>query len=165
MVNIHAIAACDQNGVLGKDGKLAWHYKDELKHFSETISNAILVMGYKTFQSLPKKFHRDRKLIVFSKKNHSNLQKPYIFIASTLDEFRLLLKTISKEHSIFIIGGAEIFNLLLKHDFIESFYLTKIKKAYIGDTYFSFKHLLKWSVITLKDTQDFTVFHYFRPQS
>lgn len=53
MGNVGMIAACDINGLIGYDGKIPWHNKTDLKRFKQLTMNSTLIMGRKTYESLP----------------------------------------------------------------------------------------------------------------
>ena len=48
------IVTCSKNGMIGKDNKLLWHLPNDLKRFKSLTTNKIVIMGRKTFESLPK---------------------------------------------------------------------------------------------------------------
>lgn len=158
---ITGLMACDSSGVIGKNGKLPWFYEEELEHFRRLTYGQVIIMGHKTFTSLPKKILQDRFNIVFShdlKPNNNNI----IFVSS-LAEF-LSLDSIPQDKQLFMIGGATIAHLFLTNNLISEFLLTKIKVAYSGDTFFPLDLLKDWLYIPIKEQQDFTVYKYFNPQ-
>lgn len=53
MPKVIAIVAADPNGVIGSDGKIPWHYRADFKRFKERTMQGVLIMGRKTFESLP----------------------------------------------------------------------------------------------------------------
>jgi hypothetical protein len=70
MPSFVAIAAMDPQGVIGKEGKLPWHYPEDLKHFDRLTKDQVIIMGYITFLSLPSRILNSRRCFVFTK-NHS----------------------------------------------------------------------------------------------
>ena len=64
---ISLIVAMSQNGVIGKAGKLPWHLPEDLRHFKELTMGHPIIMGRKTFESLPKKPLPGRKNIVLTR--------------------------------------------------------------------------------------------------
>ena len=68
-MEIHLIWAQDKNGGIGKDGKLPWHISEDLINFKKITSNNTIIMGRKTWESLPKKPLPNRRNIVLSSKN------------------------------------------------------------------------------------------------
>ena len=71
-MEIHLIWAQDKNGGIGKNGKLPWHVSEDLQNFKKIILNTHIVMGRKTWDSLPKKPLPKRNNIVLSSKKQCN---------------------------------------------------------------------------------------------
>ena len=65
-MEIHLIWAQDKNGGIGKDGKLPWHISEDLKNFKKITSNHPVIMGRKTWDSLPIKPLPNRRNIILS---------------------------------------------------------------------------------------------------
>ncbi|SPN73874.1 Dihydrofolate reductase,dihydrofolate reductase,Dihydrofolate reductase [Chlamydia serpentis] len=151
---ITGIVACDPSGVIGSKGKLPWHYPEDLLFFSETIQKFPIVMGKKTWETLPRKYFDGRQSAVFSRKNQQTLKG--ISWVRSLEEF-MLLNLLSP---IFLIGGAEIYSLFLQNHMVEDFFVSHIKKKYEGDTFFPLSWLETWRKTTVRNTQDITICHY-----
>ena len=105
MIDIHLIWAQDENGGIGKNGQLPWHISEDLKNFKKITSNSTIIMGRKTWDSLPIKPLPNRENIVLSKSSHHNIQT-YKSYEECLNE--LQIKNVKK---IFIIGGRSIYKL------------------------------------------------------
>ena len=119
MNNLTMIAAIGKNNELGKDNDLIWHFKEDMKFFREQTSGNPIVMGRKTFESLPKLLP-ERKHIVLSRKKEG-FPEEVIIINSKED----LLKWIENyEDEVMVIGGATIYNQLL--DYSDKLVLTEI---------------------------------------
>jgi dihydrofolate reductase len=108
------IVACDLNGLIGYDGKLLWHNKTDLERFKELTMGGTLIMGHKTYESLP--INADGRRLTGRLKHV--LSKSWPAKESTDDTkwFReldraLLESPIDKNHNrnIWIIGGASIY--------------------------------------------------------
>ena len=102
-MKIHLIWAQDQNGGIGKGGKLPWYIPGDLKNFKKLTHDATIVMGRKTWESLPIKPLPDRRNIVLS----SNPIKD-------VENYSNIKECIKKLHcddvkEIFIIGGAQVY--------------------------------------------------------
>jgi dihydrofolate reductase len=65
-MTIRIIAAISQNNVIGKNGTIPWHYKEDMEHFKHMTAGSIIIMGRKTWESLPKKPLSGRENIVIS---------------------------------------------------------------------------------------------------
>lgn len=127
MKEINIIVAVSQNKVIGKNGKMPWHYPEDLLWFKrQTFSHAV-VMGSNTFKSIGKSL-KGRTNYVLSSKN-INFDG-----AKTINSVNQVLNLNHKK--IFIIGGSQIYKQFLNYaNFI---YLTKINKNLAGDTFFDF---------------------------
>ena len=115
---ILGIAACDSNGVMGKNGKLPWHYPEDLKHFADTILGSSLIMGYRTFLSLPARYFDSSEMIVFSHRKFPPDKNPNLIFVSCISEF-LALEGVFQD--LYVIGGAQIYTLFLEQNLIEEF--------------------------------------------
>jgi dihydrofolate reductase len=91
---IIGLLACDPRGVIGNKGTLPWFYPKELDHFRRTTFGQIMIMGHKTFESIPSTTLKDRFNIVFSRHARKKLvQDDNIIYVSSLSDF-LVLKNI-----------------------------------------------------------------------
>ena len=119
-MNISLIAAIGKNYELGKNNNLIWYIKGDLKFFKETTMGHPIVMGRKTFESLPKVLP-GRKNIVISKSDILNNEiEKYKSIKEFLENYQ------NYKDEIFIIGGASIYSSFI--DLANKLYLTEINK-------------------------------------
>lgn len=123
------IAAIGKNRELGKDNQLIWHFPQDLKFFKEQTKGHTIVMGRKTFESLPGMLPK-RHHIVISKSGAKFPEEVEVF--SSIDAFVDAYQT--KEEEIFVIGGATIYKQMLSlcHRLI----LTEINQSYNADVFF-----------------------------
>lgn len=123
------IAAIGKNRELGKDNQLIWHFPQDLKFFKEQTKGHTIVMGRKTFESLPNMLPK-RHHIVISKSGAKFPEEVEVF--SSIDAFVDAYQT--KEEEIFVIGGATIYKQMLSlcHRLI----LTEINQSYDADVFF-----------------------------
>lgn len=144
---ISAIVAVDNNWGIGYNGDLLEHIPEDLKYFKAVTANHIVVMGSKTWDSLPKKPLPDRTNIIISNKGNLLLENGAIRLS--LDD--LLLGIADYEDDIFVIGGGSIYNQLLP--FCSRVYVTKIYKDHENvDTYFpNLDKDPEWEVDTCTD--------------
>ena len=155
---IFGIAACDPKGVMGSKGKLPWHCPEDVKHFSDTTFGYPMIMGYRTFLSLPARYFDQRMTVVFS--HRKLLSDKNLFFVSSLTEF-LALEIAFK--NLYVVGGAQIYRLFLQENLIEEFLLTRFKKSYEGDTFFPLFLLNGWISSKIQETDTFHIRRYFRP--
>lgn len=165
MTNIESIVAVDQNYGLAKDGKIPWKSKTDMSFFKQKTINNIVVMGSKTFTSLPKSAPlKDRLNIVLTNKclnvNESEkdnllyfnelellafLQKPEKYINA--DQYKYL----NKDYTIFIIGGKQIYDAFCS--LCSTIWITKIKADYKCDLIFS-KDLLESFPVSITELEN-----------
>ena len=129
MSEIIIIVAIAQNGVIGRDGKLPWHLPSDLKHFKKTTMGSPLVMGRKTFESIGRP-RPGRDNIVLTRDRSRTF--PGCLTMYSLQE---ALDYCDTQEKVFVIGGADIFNLALPHT--DTIIVTALKRAYDGDVYLS----------------------------
>ena len=128
-MQIHLIWAQDLTGGIGKNGKLPWHIPEDLKNFKRLTLNSTIVMGRKTWSSLPIKPLPKRRNVVIS----SNL-------ISGIETYQSIEKCIitlnnNKINKIFVIGGAKIYKQFISHANVLHITLVNKKTKNI-DTYF-----------------------------
>ena len=111
------IAAVGKNKELGKNGELIFHIKDDMKFFRETTSGHKIVMGRKTWESLPSKLP-NRTNIVISRHEFDGPDE----IIHDLNDF--ITKNKDTDEEIFIIGGGMVYVEFLKH--AKNIYLTEV---------------------------------------
>ena len=128
---ISIIVAIAKDNVIGKDNKLLWHISEDLKRFKRITTSKKMIMGRKTFQSLPGVLP-NREHIIVTRDKDFKVDSNQVTIINDLNS---LLEKYSKcEEEIFVIGGAEIYTQVLPY--AQKLYLTKVEKAFEGDTYF-----------------------------
>jgi len=123
---IMLIVARAQNGVIGRDGKLPWHLPADLKRFKALTMGSVMVMGRKTFDSLPRLLPGRRHIVLTRDRGWS---APGAEIAHDVDEALRL----AGSNPVSVIGGADIFALFLPlSDRVE---LTEVLADVPGDTF------------------------------
>jgi dihydrofolate reductase len=100
------VVARADNGVIGKEGKLPWHLPADLKHFKAVTMGTPMIMGRKTFESLPRLLP-DRRHIVVTRDEEWSAEG-----AETAFSAREAL-ALADEPRVSVIGGAEILELFL----------------------------------------------------
>ena len=125
------IAAVARNRVIGKDNQLLWHLPGDMRHFRETTRGKPVIMGRKTWESLPEKFRPlpGRLNIVVSR--NPGYVAPGATLAASLED---ALKQVKDADEVFVIGGANLYRQALP--FAERLYLTELTADFDGDTRF-----------------------------
>ena len=91
MIEVHLIWAQDDNGGIGINGELPWHISSDLKNFKKITLNSTIIMGRKTWDSLPIKPLPKRKNIVLSTKKQNDV--------TTYNSYKECINNIQKENS------------------------------------------------------------------
>ena len=123
---ITLVVARASNGVIGKDGGLPWHISADLKRFKALTMGTVLVMGRKTFDSLPKVLPGRRHVVITRDRGW---RADGVEVAHSVEEALAMVGT----EPVSVIGGADIFGLFLTlADRIE---LTEVLADFAGDTF------------------------------
>ncbi|MGP4071895.1 dihydrofolate reductase [Piscibacillus sp. B03] len=132
------IVAMDENGVIGKDNDLPWYLPNDLKYFKEVTSGHNIIMGRKTFESIGRPLPNRKNIILTRDKTY---QADGCVVVHSMKE----LESYLQEDEVFLIGGAELFNIALPR--ADRLYITRIHDTFEGDTYFPNIDLTKWELI------------------
>ncbi len=136
---ISIIAAVTENNGLGKNNDLLCHVPGDLKRFKEITTGHAVVMGRKTYESLPRKPLPNRKNIVIS--TQTNLAFEGCTIVQSITE---AMNEMSNAQENFIIGGAKVYELFLPY--AQKLYLTHIHKNFDADVFFPQLNLNDWVI-------------------
>ena len=118
MNNLSMIACVGKNLELGKNNDLIWHLPNDLKYFKSVTKGKTVIMGRRTFESLPGILPK-RRNIVLQLPNESKLDGVEIF-----NSIPDILENIKDEDEAFIIGGASIYRQFLPY--AKKLYLTEV---------------------------------------
>jgi len=133
------IAAASENNIIGKDNKLIWRLSDDLKHFKELTKGHFVIMGRKTFESMPKALPNRTNVIITRKTDY---KAENAIVVNSLEK---ALKVAENDNQPFVIGGGEIYKLSMEiADRIE---LTRVHTSIEGDTSFPEIDLEKWQEV------------------
>jgi dihydrofolate reductase len=127
-MNFSIIAAIDLNFGIGKDGQLLAHLPEDLKRFKKITIGHTVIMGRKTFESLPNGPLPGRKNIILSTKLEA------VKNAIICPNLHCVFEHCDKQNENFIIGGSQIYKLFLP--FVDKFYLTIIQHVFEADSFF-----------------------------
>ena len=138
---IAIIVIVDENYGIGKDGELLCYLPNDLKHFKKLTTGHTIIMGRKTYESLPKGALPNRKNIVISSDNKENY--PGCIVVRSVDEAILLSEDKEK---VFIIGGGKIYKSTIH--LANKLYLTRIHHTFEeADTFFPEVDFNNWELI------------------
>lgn len=144
---ISIIVAVSDNLGIGKDNELLWHMPEDLKRFKKlTLGNAV-IMGKKTWESLPKKPLPGRKNIVLTDKSGECID-----CAITAYSIEDALSKCEKEEEIFIIGGGSVYRQFLP--IADTLYITHVHKKAQADIFFPPIDLNIWEAIEKEEFKE-----------
>lgn len=139
---ISIICAVANNNVIGKDNSLIWHLSSDLKRFKKLTENHTIIMGRKTFESLPGVLPK-RKHIIFTRDENFSIDNEAVEISNSIDTIIKNFKDSDEE--VFVIGGGQIYTAFLPY--ASKMYLTELQDSFKGDTYFPQLQASHWKVI------------------
>lgn len=158
---ITIIAAIAQNNALGKNNSLIWHLADDLKRFKRLTLGGFIVMGRKTFESLPGILSQRTHIVITRNPNYKKKG------AVTVGSIEEALEVIPAGHETFVIGGGEIYALAL--NIADKIELTRVHHEFEADTFFPEIDLNEWKLVYSelhpkdeKHKYDFTFETYLR---
>lgn len=125
------IVAIAENNIIGGDNKLLWHIPEDLKRFKAITSGNTIIMGRKTFESLPGVLPNRKHVIITRDENYS-VDNENVEVIHSLSE--VINKYKNSSEPAFIIGGGEIYKQLIHN--VDNLLLTKVFKPFDGDTSF-----------------------------
>jgi dihydrofolate reductase len=132
---VYALFAADAVGGIGLGNALPWHLPDDLRRFKDLTRDGIVVMGRKTFESLPPSKRplpdRDNWVITHQPSVHAVSYPTATFL--TLEDAVHRIEEL-RDRSIFVIGGGEILESLMPV-IRDGLYLTRVQGSYTCDTF------------------------------
>jgi len=132
------IVAVGENNEIGYRNSLLWHLPADLRRFKELTTGHTVVMGRKTFESLPNGPLPNRTNVVISR--NPNYSPPNCLVFSSLAE---ALVKLSGEMEVYVIGGSQIYCKAMPY--ASKLYLTRVNASFPeADTFFSEIDLTKW---------------------
>ena len=135
---ISLIAAMDKNGLIGKDDGLPWpRLNADMKYFRLVTYGKPVIMGRKTFESLPDGPLKGRVNIVLTRSTS--------FAALGCEVVHSVTEALAKcatAEEVVVIGGAEIYNLFMPH--AQKMYLTYVYGTFVGDAHFPSFNKEEW---------------------
>ncbi len=140
MTKFSIIVAAGLNNEIGLNNQLLCHLPADLRRFKELTTGHPIVMGRKTWESLPIKPLPNRTNIVLSR--NLALSIPEASVVHTLEEVG---KIIDNEEEVFIIGGEKVYRDSI--DLAQTLYLTRIEHAFTADAYFPVIDEKKWQMV------------------
>lgn len=156
-MNLTGVVAMTADGCIGRNNQIPWHHKEDFKYFRKLTLDSTIIMGRKTWDSLPKKPLDKRRNVVITRQTPvrpelpERMMIPYVAPFSESDVYFTdlehlsgILKALKEPH--YVIGGAQIFEALWPY--INNFYATMVNDVVVdGDTFISKKFFTEFKLI------------------
>lgn len=167
---ITLLVAMDEDRLIGDDNELPWRLPEDLKLFRQRTMGNTIIMGRKTWESLPKERLDGRVNIVITRdpekykaavEDFDPVEGPHFI--STVE---LALSTANREfpeyvEDIFIIGGEQLYDLVLRKNMVEKMIISHVHGKHMGDKYFP-QFGPVWKVSPAEAHEGFDVVEYTR---
>lgn len=134
---MNAIAAINKKRTLGKNGALMYNIREDMRYFASVTAGKTVIMGKKTLDGFPGgKALKNRNNILLSRSiSESEAESRGVTVVRSLNELlATLIKQQINEDDIFVIGGGEVYKMLLPY--CHKLYLTEIDDDAVGDAFF-----------------------------
>ena len=144
MRHISIIVAIAENYAIGLNNQLLWHIPDDMKRFKKLTTGHTIVMGKKTFESLPLRPLTNRRNLVIT-------DIPGEVIAGCVMAYSIddAIAKMDDVQENFIIGGGSVYRQFLPH--ADKLYITWVHKSFEADTFFPEIDLSLWELAEKND--------------
>lgn len=139
------IAAVARNGVIGRGGDLPWRLPDDLRHFKRTTLGQCLIIGRKTWESLPGALPGRRSVVV---SRDDDYRAEGAEVVANLERALAVAARVPGEEAI-VAGGAQIYALALPR--ADRMWLTRVEADVDGDVAFPEWNSDDWSQVSAQD--------------
>lgn len=157
MTELVSIAAVAENGVIGDEQSLPWHYPADLAHYRKTIDGHPIIVGRKTYEMISDKPNCTPNIVLTTRE----LETPDW--VTTSDSITEAVETAEKTdaETVYVLGGETIYRQMMSH--VDRLVLTHIPGEYDGDTHFPEWGDNDWTVIDRYDLSDELEVVEYRP--
>ena len=133
---VSIIVAFSQNFVIGKDNDIPWYIREDMKFFKEATMDKIVIMGRKTYESIPDE-HKPlmgRTTYLLTRDPNYTVDHQHVKIFHDFPKALFAAKIVSYDDEIMIAGGAEVYKQAMPH--ADKIYATIVMKDFEGDSFF-----------------------------
>jgi len=149
-ITFRAILAIDEEGGIGLNNSIPWHYPDDLKKFRQRTWNSTVIMGKNTQDSISKPLPNRTNITVSS--SYKACREGFKWAVSAQDAISECVKAGSKE--AWIIGGPGLIKTFIEAGLLKAFYITTIPGKWNCDVKFDPLIVKEWTPIRIEDTDD-----------
>lgn len=154
MKPISIIVAIAKNYAIGKDNQLLWHIPADLKRFKQLTTGHTIVMGKRTYYSLPIRPLPNRRSIVITDIEGEEIEG--CVMAYSIQD---AINKMDDEKENFIIGGGSVYSQFLP--IARQLYLTVVEKEFEADTFFTEINYNEWEITEREDHTDEELPYYY----
>ena len=142
------ITCTNKKGAIGKDGKLLYSIKSDLANFKRMTVGNVVVMGRKTFESLPggKPLPNRINIILTHDLEYGVEPDDNVYITNSIQDVVDLCQTLFSDKQWFVIGGETVYNQFLMCDLVDEMRITVVDDETEGDTYFPSFNDKNWNI-------------------
>lgn len=135
------IVAVAENNAIGKDNDLIWYLSDDLKRFKRLTTGHTVLMGRKTFDSLPNGALPNRTNVVITRDTSFNPDNCIMLhsVKEAIEKYQ------SKDEEVFILGGGSIYEKMLPY--AQKLYLTRVHESFDADVFFPEINMDNWEIV------------------
>ncbi len=144
MKNISIIVAIARNFAIGKDNNLLWHISADLKRFKKITSGHAVIMGKRTYESLPFRPLPKRTNIVITDVPDEKFEG-----CTTVYSIQQAIDFCKEDDETFVMGGGSVYRQFLP--LADKLYITLIHKDFEADTFFPEVNFDEWNLIEKED--------------
>lgn len=141
VTRLELVAAVARNGVIGRNGQLAWRLPDDLRHFKELTLGHPVIMGRRTYESIGRPLPGRTSIVV-----SSTLTSPPadgVLLATNLED--AAQRAANAPAPAFVIGGAVLYAAAIPH--VQVMHLTELDEPVEGDVFFPAYERSDWQLI------------------
>ena len=151
-IKLSLIVARAKNGVIGRNGDLPWRLSDDLAFFKAATSGHPIIMGRKTWESLPRRPLPGRDNIVLTRDWTYKVKDAHVYTAlgPAIEAGKALARAAGKRE-VFIIGGETLYKRTIAH--ADMLYLTEVQANIQGDAYFPEFNEAKFEEVTSRSVK------------
>lgn len=137
-MKLSLIAAVAENGVIGVDGDMPWHYSEDLQRFKATTMGHPVIMGRTTYDSIESRLGGPlpgRTNIVLSGRESLELPEGAVRVSDTDEALELARQALDEgQETVYVVGGATVYEQFI--DEADELVITEVPEAPEGDTFF-----------------------------
>jgi len=159
-LEIVIVVAVAENGVIGNDGEMPWHYPEDLRRFKETTMGHPVLMGRRTFESIRERLGeplpgRTNVVLTSNPELLTDGVRPATSIAAAVET-----AAETGSETAYVIGGASVYEQFLP--LADRLAITEIGAEYEGDTYFPTVEWDRWREVERHETDDLAFVEHVR---